>query len=371
MRWAWQVEPVAVNLSTVQFHSIGFIDAVAQALPADGVAAGLLELELTERMLMDDLADVKQRLMRLKALGLRISVDDFGTGYSSLGHLKELPIDKVKIDRSFIHDLPANRDSAAITRAIIQMGHSLGHHGDRRRRRNRGARRASCRSSAATSCKASWISAPLPMAAFEAWVAAAPGRRGSLTPDDASSCGRCSAPARPASRTQPLVGRFQLASVAWRARASGQLTGRRVLRDRRAAADRRAGADLDRRHQHAVAADVRVGADRRAVLVRAVVVGGDAAGAEVDPLADLRIAEIGQVIRLGAVAEARVLDLDEVADMNVRAEIGAGAQARERADLRTAGDLARRRCRRRCGCTGGSSRRHRPSHCGARSAHRW
>ena len=78
---------------------------------------GLLELKLTERMLMDDLADVKQRLMRLKALGLRISVDDFGTGYSSLGHLKELPIDKVKIDRSFIHDLPANRDSAAITRA--------------------------------------------------------------------------------------------------------------------------------------------------------------------------------------------------------------------------------------------------------------
>ena len=123
--WAWHVEPVAVNLSTVQFHSIGFIDAVAQVLPKDGVGFGLLELELTERMLMDDLPEVKQRLMRLKALGLRISVDDFGTGYSSLGHLKELPIDKVKIDRSFIHDLPANRDSGAITRAIVQMGHSL------------------------------------------------------------------------------------------------------------------------------------------------------------------------------------------------------------------------------------------------------
>ena len=83
------VEPVAVNLSTVQFHSIGFITAVTQALPVDGGAGGLLELELTERMLMDDLADVKERLMQLKALGLRISVDDFGTGYSSLGHRNE------------------------------------------------------------------------------------------------------------------------------------------------------------------------------------------------------------------------------------------------------------------------------------------
>ena len=81
--------------------------------------AALQVLELTERMLMDDLGEVKHRLLRLKALGLGIAVDDFGTGYSSLGHLKELPIDKIKIDRSFIHDLPGNRDSAAITRAVI------------------------------------------------------------------------------------------------------------------------------------------------------------------------------------------------------------------------------------------------------------
>jgi len=103
-------------------QSQGFIESVAQVLPAGSQDQGLLELELTERMLMDDLQQVKQRLTRLKAMGLRISVDDFGTGYSSLGHLKELPIDKVKIDRSFVHDLPDNRDSAAITRAIIQMG---------------------------------------------------------------------------------------------------------------------------------------------------------------------------------------------------------------------------------------------------------
>ena len=111
-RWDSSVEPVAVNLST-RAVPLDRLRRCGRAGAAEtGVAGGLLELELTERMLMDDLADVKQRLMRLKALGLRISVDDFGTGYSSLGHLKELPIDKVKIDRSFVHDLPANRDSA-------------------------------------------------------------------------------------------------------------------------------------------------------------------------------------------------------------------------------------------------------------------
>ncbi len=165
------VAPVAVNLSTVQFHSIGFIDAVAQVLPKDGVGFGRLELELTERMLMDDLSDVKQRLMRLKALGLRISVDDFGTGYSSLGHLKELPIDKVKIDRSFIHDLPANRDSGAITRAIVQMGHSL----DITVIAEGVETEAQSRFLSALGCdelQGIWIAAPMPIGEFEAWVVA-------------------------------------------------------------------------------------------------------------------------------------------------------------------------------------------------------
>jgi EAL domain-containing protein (putative c-di-GMP-specific phosphodiesterase class I) len=126
----WHVEglgvvPVAVNLSTMQFRSPGFIDMVAQVLREEGVAGHLIELELTERMLMDDLPEVGAKLRLLAELGVRLSVDDFGTGYSSLGHLKELPIDKMKIDASFVQDLPGNRGSAAITRAIIQMARSL------------------------------------------------------------------------------------------------------------------------------------------------------------------------------------------------------------------------------------------------------
>jgi diguanylate cyclase (GGDEF)-like protein/PAS domain S-box-containing protein len=118
--------PVAVNLTSMQFHASGFVELIVDVLRESGLPGHLLELELTERMLMSDLSMVKSTLHELKRLGLRISVDDFGTGYSSLGHLKELPIDKMKIDRSFVRDLPGERDSAAIASAIIQMGRSLG-----------------------------------------------------------------------------------------------------------------------------------------------------------------------------------------------------------------------------------------------------
>jgi diguanylate cyclase (GGDEF)-like protein/PAS domain S-box-containing protein len=129
VRWHAQglnLGPVAVNLSTMQFQSGGFVDAVAQILAEEGATGGLIELELTERMLMADLCGVRRRLAQLSSLGIMISVDDFGTGYSSLGHLKELSIDKMKIDRSFVSDLPGDADSAAIACAIIQMARSLG-----------------------------------------------------------------------------------------------------------------------------------------------------------------------------------------------------------------------------------------------------
>lgn len=118
--------PVAVNLSTLQFQADGFVEGVAEVLRQEGLDGSLLEFELTERMLMSDLPQVKNTLSRLRALGIHISVDDFGTGYTSLSHLKELPIDKMKIDSSFVRDLPAESDSVAIAKAIIQMGRSLG-----------------------------------------------------------------------------------------------------------------------------------------------------------------------------------------------------------------------------------------------------
>jgi diguanylate cyclase (GGDEF)-like protein/PAS domain S-box-containing protein len=118
--------PVAVNLSTVQFQTSGFTALIEQLLAEEGVTGELLEFELTERMLMDDLPEVKRKLRELKELGIRIAVDDFGTGYSSLAHLKELPIDKMKIDRSFVLGLPGETDSAAIARAIVQMARGLG-----------------------------------------------------------------------------------------------------------------------------------------------------------------------------------------------------------------------------------------------------
>ena len=117
--------PVAVNLSSMQFRANGFVEAVAQVLTEEGVPGAWIELELTERMLMDDIGDVKRTLQQLKALGMRVSVDDFGTGYSSLAHLKELPLDGMKIDRSFVADLPNQRGSVAIARAVVQMAQGL------------------------------------------------------------------------------------------------------------------------------------------------------------------------------------------------------------------------------------------------------
>ncbi len=120
--------PIAVNLSRMQFRLEGFGAAVARVLDEVGIAGECLELELTERMLMDEIASAPATLSALRALGLGVSVDDFGTGYTSLAHLTQLPLDKLKIDQSFVAKLPEDGGAAAITRAIIQMARGLGLH---------------------------------------------------------------------------------------------------------------------------------------------------------------------------------------------------------------------------------------------------
>ena len=116
---------VAVNLSAVQIRRGSVEHTVRHALQQSGLDPALLELELTETILIQNVEQVLASVKRLKQLGIKLSIDDFGTGYSSLSYLKRFDIDKLKIDQSFIRDLAIDPDDAAIVRAIIQMAHSL------------------------------------------------------------------------------------------------------------------------------------------------------------------------------------------------------------------------------------------------------
>jgi len=127
-RWIAQGLPplrVAVNLSVRQLLQKDFAATVEAALADTGLAPHLLELEITEGTLMEHAADTLSALHRLRELGVRLSIDDFGTGYSSLSYLKRFPVDIIKIDRSFVRDLPQDADDAAIVTAIIALAHSL------------------------------------------------------------------------------------------------------------------------------------------------------------------------------------------------------------------------------------------------------
>ena len=127
---AWQhagLKPIriSVNISSLQFRHTNLLDTIEQALQASALSADYLILELTEGMIMQNSDQTIQTLQKLKAAGVKISIDDFGTGYSSLSYLKRFPIDTLKIDKSFISDLPHDKDDAAITTAVIAMAHSL------------------------------------------------------------------------------------------------------------------------------------------------------------------------------------------------------------------------------------------------------
>jgi EAL domain-containing protein (putative c-di-GMP-specific phosphodiesterase class I) len=116
---------VAINLSAKQFTDPDLVGSIAAILDEEQLPAHLLEVELTESLLLEGNDATRQQVARLKALGLTLAMDDFGTGYSSLSYLKKFPIDVIKIDRSFIKDIPENQDDMEITAAVIAMAHNL------------------------------------------------------------------------------------------------------------------------------------------------------------------------------------------------------------------------------------------------------
>jgi EAL domain-containing protein (putative c-di-GMP-specific phosphodiesterase class I) len=117
---------VSVNVSPRQFRSATFMATLSAVLHETGLDPSYLELELTESMVMHDGEEMIEALRAIKNLGVHMSVDDFGTGYSSLSYLKRFPVDRLKIDRSFVSDMTTDGDSAAIVRTIIALGHNLG-----------------------------------------------------------------------------------------------------------------------------------------------------------------------------------------------------------------------------------------------------
>ncbi len=117
---------VSVNLSPIQFRRPGLVQEVENALRQSGLSPNLLELELTESFVMHDAERINVAMAALKGLGVDIAVDDFGTGYSSLSYLKRFPVDRLKVDKSFVRDIDTDPDDAAIVRAIITLGHALG-----------------------------------------------------------------------------------------------------------------------------------------------------------------------------------------------------------------------------------------------------
>lgn len=130
---AWQQQGLpplvmAVNLSAAQFRHGNIVDTVARVLDATRLAPHLLELELTESILLQDTETAIKTLHTLKEIGVQLSIDDFGTGYSSLSYLKRLSLDKLKIDQSFVRDIDGDQNNQEIVRAIIQLGHILKMH---------------------------------------------------------------------------------------------------------------------------------------------------------------------------------------------------------------------------------------------------
>src|SRR5262249_26787014 len=116
---------VSVNLSPIQFRKQSVPLLVTKILAETGLEPSLLDLELTENIVMQDTVTVARELQQLRDLGVQISIDDFGTGYSSLTYVKQFPVDRLKIDQCFIRNLATDPNDSVIVRAIVSLGHSL------------------------------------------------------------------------------------------------------------------------------------------------------------------------------------------------------------------------------------------------------
>ena len=128
-RWRAEGLPplrIALNISGRQMIDTNFVAALAEAIVDTGTSPGLVELELTESVIMSDLPAARRMIAELKSLGVRISLDDFGTGYSTLAYLKHFAADALKIDRAFVRDLPHDRGDSAIVSAVVALGHAMG-----------------------------------------------------------------------------------------------------------------------------------------------------------------------------------------------------------------------------------------------------
>ena len=117
---------LAVNISQLQFRQKDFVAQIGALIDRYGIDAKLLELEITESMLVQDLPDIISKMAAIRAHGVSFSLDDFGTGYASLNHLKKLPLNQLKIDQSFVRDVLTDAHDASIARTVIELGHNLG-----------------------------------------------------------------------------------------------------------------------------------------------------------------------------------------------------------------------------------------------------
>jgi len=128
----WERNPLArglnlaINVSGRQFHQPDFVERVRNTLIDTGAVPDRLKIELTESVVLDDIDDTITKMHDLKQLGVRFSMDDFGTGYSSLSYLTQLPLDQLKIDQSFVHNIDSKHTDAVIVQTIIGMGNILG-----------------------------------------------------------------------------------------------------------------------------------------------------------------------------------------------------------------------------------------------------